>query len=98
MYAKLQNNILKRAPNKVQYNGNTIFNPPEDVLLELGYLPVTYTDPPADAPEGQHYVPRWQQTDTGIAQEWTLADDPVYPEPELTAEEALNIIMGVTTA
>lgn len=95
MYAKLQNNTLKRAPDKVQYNSNTIFNPPEDILLELGYLPVTYTNPPA-APANQHYEPCWQQTDTEITQAWTLVDDPVYPDPELTAEEALNIIMGVT--
>ena len=36
----------------------------------------------------------WEEGDK-IVQTWTLTDDPVYPEPELSAEEALNIIMGV---
>lgn len=36
----------------------------------------------------------WKEGDK-IVQTWTLTDDPVYPEPELSAEEALNIIMGV---
>lgn len=87
MYAKLINNTLRRAPDKVLYDGNTVFNPPDNILLELGYLPVTYTDPPGDVPEGQHYEPHWEQTDTEIRQTWTLADDPVYPEPEPTIAE-----------
>ena len=95
MYAKLINGTLRGAPKTVDYNGKTIFNPPEDVLLELGYFPVTYTDMPSDAPDGQHYESRWEQTDTEIMQVWTLADNPAEPETELSADEALNIIMGV---
>lgn len=97
MYAKLENNILKRAPNKVSYNARTIFNPSVEVLMELGYLPVTYTDPPDNPPAGQHYEPNWEQAETEILQVWTLVDDPEIPDPELTAEEALNIIMGAIT-
>lgn len=95
MYAKLVNGTLRSAPKTVNYNGKTIFNPPEDVLLDMGYLPVTYTDVPTDAPDGQHYEPQWEQTDKEIVQVWTLVDDPVIPEPELSAEEVLDIIMGV---
>lgn len=94
MFGKLENGALKYAPPKVRYGDNIIFNPSSTILIELGYLPVAYTDMPADAPEGQHYEPGWQQTDTGIVQAWELADDPEMPEPELTAEEALSIIMG----
>ena len=95
MYAKLINGTLRSAPKKVDYNGKTIFNPPEDVLLDMGYLPVTYTDMPTDAQGGQHYEPHWEQTDTEIVQVWTLVDNTVESEPELSADEALNIIMGV---
>lgn len=95
MYAKLISGTLRSAPKKVTYNGKTIFNPPEEVLLDMGYLPVAYTDMPADAPEGQHYESSWSQTDTEIVQAWTLVDNPAEPEPELSADEALNIIMGV---
>lgn len=95
MYAKLVNGTLRSAPKKVDYNGKTIFNPPEDVLLGMGYLPVAYTDMPTDAPDGQHYESHWEQTDTEIVKVWTLVDNPTEPEPELSADEALNIIMGV---
>ncbi len=95
MYAKLISGALRSAPKKVDYNGKTIFNPPDDVLLDMGYLPVAYTDMPTDAPNGQHYESHWEQTDTEIVQVWTLVDNPAEPEPELSADEALNIIMGV---
>lgn len=97
MYAKLINSTLRRAPNTVSYNGYTVFNPPENILLEMGYFPVTYTNPPADAPEGQHYESHWEQGETEILQVWSLIDGPEIPEPELTAEEALNIIFGGET-
>ena len=95
MYAKLMSGTLRSATKKVDYNGKTIFNPTEEILLELGYLPVTYTDMPTDAPDGQHYESSWSQTDVEIVQVWTLVDNPAEPEPELSADEALNIIMGV---
>lgn len=95
MYAKLINGTLRSAPKKVDYNGKTIFNPPEEILLELGYMPVIYTDIPTDVPKGQHYESHWEQTDTDIVQAWTPVDNPAEPEPELSADEALNIIMGV---
>ena len=94
MYAKLINGTLRGAPKKVDYNGKTIFNPPDDVLLDMGYLPVTYTGMPTDAQGGQHYEPNWEQTDTEIVQVWTLVDNTAESEPELSADEALNIIMG----
>ena len=96
MYAKLINGTLRSAPKKVDYNGKTIFNPPEEILLDMGYLPVTYTDMSTDASNGQHYESHWEQTDTEIVQVWTLVDNPAEPEPELSADEALDIIMGVT--
>lgn len=92
MYAKLQNNTLKRAPNKVQYNNSTIFNPPDSILEELGYLPVTYTDMPTDIIDGKHYEPHWEQTDKEIVQVWELVDDPVYPDPEPTMQDLVKAI------
>ena len=95
MYAKLVNGTLRSAPKKVDYNGKTIFNPTEEILLDMGYLPVTYTDMPTDASNGQHYESHWEQTDTEIVQVWTLVDNQTEPEPELSSDEALNIIIGV---
>ena len=92
MYAKLINDTLISAPKKVDYNGKIIFNPTEEILLGMGYLPVTYTDMPTDAPDGQHYESSWSQTDTEIVQVWTLVDNPAEPEPEVTQEERIEAL------
>lgn len=92
MYAKLINSTLRSAPKKVDYNGKTIFNPPDDVLLDMGYLPVAYTDIPTDAPDGQHYESHWEQSEMEILQVWTLADDLNIPYPEPTPEERIAVL------
>ena len=94
MYAKLQNGFLHSAPKTIVLDGKTINNPLPEELEQLGYKQVVYTDTPTDPPSGQHYASGWEDGDK-IVQTWTLTDDPGYPEPELSAEEALNIIMGV---
>lgn len=93
MYAKLINGTIRSAPKRVLHNGKQVFNPSADTLQELGYLPVTYTDMPTDAPEGQHYESHWEQTDTEILQVWKIVDDLEIPD-EISAEEALAIITG----
>ena len=95
MYAKLQNGILRSTPKTVQWNGCTVNNPSDDKLVELGYKPVRYTDMPENIVEGKHYESGYEETETEITQVWNLVEDPVYPEPELSSDEALNIIMGV---
>ena len=90
MYAKLQYGFLRSAPKTIVLDGKTINNPLQEELEQLGYKQVVYTDTPTDAPSGQHY-----EEGDKIVQTCTLTDDPVYPEPELSAEDALNIIMGV---
>lgn len=95
MYAKLQNGMLRSAPKTVQWRNCTVNNPSADKLVELGYKPVVYTDMPTDAESGKHYESSWEETDTEITQVWNLVEDPIYPEPEISSEEVLNIIMGV---
>lgn len=90
MYAKLQNGMLRSAPKTVTWKGCTVNNPSADKLMELGYKPVRYTDMPENTTEGKHYESSWEESDTKIIQTWTLADDPVYPEPELTPDERLD--------
>lgn len=94
MYAKLENGYLRSAPKTIVLDGKTINNPLPEELEQLGYKPVVYTDMPAEAVEGKHWESGWKEGDK-IVQTWTLVDNPVYPEPELSAEDALNIIMGV---
>lgn len=90
MYAKLQNGMLRSAPKTVTWNGCTVNNPSADKLVKLGYKSVRYTDMPMENVEGKHYESTWEEKDTEIVQIWTLADDPVYPEPPETAEERLD--------
>ena len=95
MYAKLQNGFLRSAPKTIVLDGRTINNPFPEELEQLGYKQVVYTDMPTELPEGKHWESSWQEEENVIRQVWTLVDNPVYPEPELRAEDALNIIMGV---
>ncbi len=94
MYAKLQNGFLHSAPKTIVLDGKTINNPLPEELEQIGYKQVVYTDMPAEVTEGKHWESSWEEGDV-IRQVWKLVDDPVYPEPDLSAEEALNIIMGV---
>lgn len=95
MYAKLQSGFLHSAPKTIVLDGKTINNPLPEELEELGYKPVVYTDMPIEVTEGKHWESSWEEEENAIRQVWTLVDDPVYPEPDLSAEDALNIIMGV---
>lgn len=95
MYAKLQNGMLRSAPKTVTWRNCTVNNPSAEKLMELGYKPVVYTDMPTDAESGKHYESSWEETETEITQVWNLVEDPIYPEPEISSEEVLNIIMGV---
>lgn len=95
MYAKLQSGFLRSAPKIITLDGRTINNPYPEELEELGYKPVLYTDMPTEVTEGKHWESEWTEGETEIRQVWKLVNDAVYPEPELSAEEALNIIMGV---
>lgn len=94
MYAKLQSGFLHSAPKTIVLDGKTINNPLPEELEQLGYKQVVYTDTPIEVTEGKHWESSWEEEDV-IRQVWTLVDDPVYPEPYLSAEDALNIIMGV---
>ena len=73
-YAKIINNQIVFAPRKVKYNGYTIYNPPASVLLELGYKPVRFTDPP-ETEEGYHAESYWTETEAEIVQMWNIVPD-----------------------
>lgn len=95
MYAKLQNGFLRSAPKTIVLDGKTINNPLPEELEQIGYKPVLHTDMPTEVTEGKHWESGWTEEETEIKQVWTFVEDPIYPEPDLSAEDALNIIMGV---
>lgn len=74
-------------------------NPTEAQYREAGYLPVVEAQRPADG-DGYHYEEGYElghddTTDTDeIVQVWERVDDPPPdPNPEISAERALGIIL-----
>lgn len=67
-----------------------------DYLLANGWLPVVETPRP-EAREGYHWVGAYEEQErdgqTVIARVWTEAADQIDPNPEISAERALNIIL-----
>lgn len=62
-------------------------------LLDLGYLPVNEAERPEDG-EGYHYEDGYSMGDGEIVQSWErVEDEPPDPNPEISAERALNIIL-----
>lgn len=95
MYAKLINGALRRAPKKITYHNRTVFNPTDEMLSELGYHPVTYTDMPMDAEENKYYTSYWEQRECDIVQRWRLEDIPQVPEVP-TEGERLDVLEQAT--
>ena len=93
MRAKLIDGALVYAPRKLatEIDGEpyVVYNPPDELLEEQGWLPVVYTNPPG-APEGYHYEPNYTEDDGEIVQSWVLVEDP----DDISDGEALEIIMG----
>ena len=89
-YAKLINNTLSPAPNPIHIGTRWRVNPPGSVYEAEGYKPVRYTDAPEVEP-GYEAVPGWTETEDEIVQMWEIVET---PEPELSADEALDILLG----
>ena len=81
-YAKLIDGMLHFAPRKIKNGDSTTYNPTGEMLEELGYLPVTFTDPPETEP-GYVAVCEWAEEDGAIVQRWHVE------EAEPTADELL---------
>lgn len=82
-YAKLINNQIQYAPNPIKVGDRVIGNPPGEVYIQQGFLPVIETDPP-EAPEGYYYSPGWEEQDGQIVQTWELVEIPISDEEALT--------------
>lgn len=88
-FAKLIDGELVIAPKIVHYQGCVVINPDVEKLTELGYKPVTYTEPPQMEP-GYVAVPGWEEQADEIVQTWG-----VEPEPdEIDDGRAYRIIVG----
>ena len=69
MYGKLIDNRLQIAPNPIIMDDKTIANPSNDILVQLGYLPVITKAEP-DFVDGYYYKPIYTENDSKIHQGW----------------------------
>ena len=86
-YAKLIEGELVLAPNPIIVGDRQIGNPPGEVYIEQGFLPVVYTEPPETEP-GYEAVPGWYDDGDEIREVWT-----VVPEPDdVDSDRAMEIL------
>ena len=88
-YAKLINDMIRYAPRTVVVDDRQIGNPTPETLIELGYKPLIYTDPP-ETEEGYVAISSWAETEETIMPTWIIEQD----SGEIDDSEALNIILG----
>lgn len=95
-YAKLIDSRPVYAPYIVHWHDKLVINPVSEKLTELGYKPVTRTNPQGEAPDGYIWTETWTETAETIVQGWEAVELP--PEPDLSPDEALDILLGGETA
>ena len=73
-YGTLENGKLILAPNPLITGGNMIYNPPNEMYIEQGYLPIERTEPPeAD----KFYTATWEESDGKIIIVWTETEQEI---------------------
>lgn len=88
-YAKLIDGAISYAPRSVLVDGYWIGNPTPETLIDIGYKPVNFTDPPETEP-GYVAVPGWYDDGDAIRQVWTVVEEP----DEVDADRAMEILFG----
>lgn len=91
MYAKLIDGVIHLAPKKIQDENNIIYNPPGEVLVELGYLPFINVPCP-EAPDGYYYEHLFSEQNNTIIDVWTLTELPDEASPEEIADALEEIL------
>lgn len=71
--AKLVNGAISYAPKKIIIDGKTIFNPGEELLIELGYKSIEYNENIYNS----YYVEKWIEEDNKIVQTWILDESDI---------------------
>lgn len=74
-YAKRIDGQIQYAPNPIIAD-RQIGNPPGEVYIEQGFLPVVYTEPP-ETEHGYEAVPGWYDDGDEIREVWTVVQVPI---------------------
>ena len=89
MFAKLNEGNIVFAPQKLNGDGVIVYNPPAEMYLEQGWLPLRFTDEP-ESPAGYYYESGWEEQTDAVVQTWTLTPLP----DDIDEAEAYDIIFG----
>lgn len=73
-YGKLINGKFQKAPNNLISDGKLYINPPEEVYIANGYLPMSYTVMPP-IKEGCHLIDSWVEFEGKLIQQWNYEAD-----------------------
>ena len=73
-YGKLIGAKMFDAPNILNKDGKQYINPPEEMYLEFGFLPLEYTTIP-EMKEGYHLVHSWVNMENRLVQVWNYEPD-----------------------
>lgn len=88
-YAKLINPTqIVYAPKTVTHNGRFIINPPPDILIDLGYMPIIKSDMPVE--DNCYFTPLYEIENNLILQKWERYE--IEEQPELTTDEIAEIL------
>lgn len=102
MLGKIINGQLTYPSHRIILNGMQIWNPTETQLISAEYKPITETDMPDDAPDGQHYEAQYTDSGDTITQSWVLVDDkPVDPAGKTIEQRVADLeqdVSGISTA
>lgn len=89
LYAKFINATqIEYAPKSVIYCGRFIINPPPDILINLGYLPVVKSDMPTE--DNCCFTTFYEIENNQILQKWERHE--ISEQPELTTDEIAEIL------
>lgn len=70
-YGKIVDGEFVEAPKVIKTEEATIFNPPEELLREHGYMELRINELPEDV-DGYIWSPSWNEEDGYIIQNWIL--------------------------
>ena len=74
-YGKIIDGQLEYAYRPMEIKGEWHSNPSEELLLELGYKPIEYTEMPVK--EGYYYTSSFEDEGDKIVQVWTEHEIPI---------------------
>ena len=81
-YAKLIDGYIQYAPKKIKRGETIVYNPTAQMLILLGYKPVTENPMPV-CEEGYHCEPFYRETTEEIIIDWNIVEDYVDELTEL---------------